>query len=54
MGLRRGERNIGDPLEMETEHLEFDSLIDQAADARRELLFVGEKGKQHADRQPAL
>ena len=49
IGLGRREHNVGQALALQLEHPQFDDLVDQAADAQRELFLVGEEREQHAD-----
>ena len=47
--LRLGQRNVGQTLSMQAQHFDIDDKVNQRAHAARQLAFVADKGKQHAN-----
>ena len=45
------QHNVGQSVAMQVEHLEFDALVDEGADASSELHFVTDERQQHANGQ---
>ena len=54
LAFRRGEHDIGQSLTLEPKQGQVRALVDQAADAQCELLFVGNECEEHAHRQVSL
>ncbi len=52
--LGHGKRHVRNPLGVQAQHPELDTLLDQRIDARDELLLVRNEREQHADREPAV